>query len=165
MPEPMGASGCRDPDEERMVQWALRFVGYTARSEAEVRRRLEKAGCTDEMAERMIERLRRSGYLDDDRLARDWVESRSRSKRFGRARLRSELLRKGVAPEVADAALGQLAEGDELANLEALARQRLGSGNLSDPAVRRRLAGFLQRRGYDWERITEVFARLEPNVS
>src|SRR5207302_1426518 len=44
---------------------ALRFLGYRARSRAEVRRRLGRKGYEEEIIEHVIDRLTQGGLIDD----------------------------------------------------------------------------------------------------
>ena len=59
-----------------------------------------------------------------------------------------------------------VAEIDADAELQAaidLARRRVSPELFTDPAAKRRLAGYLQRRGYNWEIIQQVFAQVFAN--
>ena len=74
----------------------------------------------------------------------------------GRRRLKDELRQKGVDREVVEQALEE-AELDEYPAALELARKRLPSLRGDEPlAQRRRLAGFLQRRGYGWDVVGRV---------
>lgn len=146
--------------EETARQAALRYVDFAPRTAAQVRRRLLRDGHDDTVIDGVLEFLARAGLVDDERFSRDWVESRGTRKGLGRARLGAELRGKGVPRDTAEEALASLSPADELAAAAEAARKRLGSDSLSDPVVRRRLAGFLRRRGYDWETVARVMALL-----
>jgi regulatory protein len=145
-------------DEAREV--ALKYLDYAARTSVEVRRRLARSGFDEETMEAVVAELERAGLLDDARFSRDWVADRAGRKRLGRERLVAELRRKGVGREIAEAAVAGMDREAETTAARELARKRLGSDDPADSAVRRRLAAFLQRRGYDWETIEQVFSRL-----
>ena len=106
---------------------AERYIDYQPRTTAEVRRRLARTGLDSDVVEQVISDLESAGLLDDTRFSADWVESRSRSKKYGSKRLASELRAKGVGKEQTDAALEQLDPEAELSTALALARKRLGS--------------------------------------
>jgi regulatory protein len=150
-------------DYETARQIAIRYADYAARTTAEVRRRLERAEIPEEIIETVLADLERMGLLDDDRFSRDWVESRSRRKGLGPNRLTNELRQKGIDPEMAEQAAREVDPESRLEAALALARKRLRAENLADPAVKRRLAAFLQRRGHDWETIEKVFSILNAN--
>ncbi len=67
----------RDTDsEQKAVDRALNFIGYRPRSRKEIERNLERAGIDEALIEKVIERLQRQGYVDDEAFARYWVENR-----------------------------------------------------------------------------------------
>ena len=113
---------------------------YTTR---ELRQRLTKQFQPDEI-DPAIERLTELGYLDDSRWATEFVEARRH--RFGGRRLRQELARHGVARETVEVATGDL---DDAPAAITVARRRLPALRRLDPEQRkRRLYGYLQRRGF-----------------
>ena len=76
--------------------------------------------------------------------------------------LEQELRFKGVAPEVVRETLDETELDEDAAALE-LARDRLRRGadsHLEPEVQRRRLAGFLGRRGYDYDVVRRVMKRL-----
>lgn len=149
---------------------AVNYIDFAPRTVSEVRRRLAKAQYEEDVIEDVIADLLRAELLDDTKFSADWVESRSRSKRLGRTRLAAELRQKGVARDEVAQALADLDPASELAAALELARKRIPESErdeLNTPAERagaqRRLAGYLQRRGYKWEIIEQVFARIFAN--
>lgn len=146
----------RADEAARATNAALHFLGYRPRSEREVRDRLRRRGFSDEAIEAAVARLLDWRYLDDAEFARFWVENRAEHQPRGRRRLRAELRAKGVDADLVDQAIDE-AGGDEFPAALALARKRVTSLRGLDPLVqRRRLAGFLQRRGYDWDIVRSV---------
>jgi regulatory protein len=71
-----------------------------------------------------------------------------------------ELRRKGVAPELVEEALERIGEDKELEMALDLATRKLGGASVSDPESKRKLAGFLQRRGFHWDIVSRVLDRL-----
>lgn len=142
---------------------ALNLLAFRARSARELQRRLVQKGVTSERAERVIAKLREAGLIDDADFARQLARSKV-SAGASRRRLHQELFKRGVAREVADEAVDDVLEEenvDEVAVAERVARKRLPSLAGSDaPTRRRRLYGFLARRGHDSETIRVVMTRL-----
>jgi regulatory protein len=136
-----------------------RLLVIRPRSEAEVRQRLQRAGHSRETTDRVIERLRRTGDLDDGAFARAWVENRMTFRPRGAVMLRAELRRKGVAPGAIDNALSGLDESE--AAWIAAQRAARGWTHLEDDDRRRKVYAYLRRRGFDHETIRLVLRRLE----
>jgi regulatory protein len=145
---------------------ALRLLSYRARSVREMRDRLRQKKFPKEEIGTVIGELERAGLLDDQRFARMLIRDQMTLRPSGKAALRQKLLRHGVSRTIADEALQEvLTESSEETGAEQVARKyltaRVRPG--SDPLViRKRLAGFLTRRGYSWDMIKPLLARLLP---
>ena len=102
----------------------------------------------------------RPHYVDDADFARYWVENREANRPRGRRLLEQELRHKGVDREIVRTAI-DAAEPDEFAAALDLAHGKLRSyANLDPQVARRRLAGFLGRRGYGFDVIGPVLQRV-----
>jgi regulatory protein len=153
--DPLDAAAIADllsSDEiARAIEAALNFLAYRPRSEREVRDRLRRGAFNADTVDRVIARLYEWRYLDDADFARRWVENRTEQRPRGRRLLQQELRQKGIDAETAREVIAD-ADLDEAAAAEALARRRAPSYAGEDPAViRRRLAAYLARRGYDYD--------------
>jgi len=148
----------------RARQAALDLIAHRARTEGEVVRALARKGFPEDAAAAAVARMRELGYLDDVAYTSAFVRGRAASRGHGPSRLRADLLRRGVAPAVIDAALNELLDGDDL--LEAAthhARKRWARlASEDDPMKRRKkLTDFLARRGYDFDTIRQVVDTVE----
>ena len=143
---------------EAAYQKALGFLDYRPRSSADVRKNLEKHGYDTEVIEQVLERLRGSRLVDDEQFAHTWVENRSEFRPRGRRLLSNELRQKGLDDEAIDTALSELDE-EALATQAALKYQRKLHG-LPKPEFRRKLAGFVARRGFGYDVIAPVLERV-----
>ena len=112
-----------------------------------------------EAAQQVLDRLEAVGLVDDERLARDWVESRQERRHLSRSALRRELQAKGVDRDDIEAALEQVSRDDELRAARSLAGRRLDAmAGLGHDVKRRRVAGALGRRGFSSDVISRVLA-------
>jgi len=131
------------------VQTALRYLGYRARSEAELRRYLKQRGYLPAAIDAALSRLRSWNYLDDEAFARAWALARAQNRGHGPRRIDQELRSKGVGQALARAAVREaFAEVDESAEAKRLLARRFAAPALKDPRNRAKAAAFLQRRGY-----------------
>ena len=78
--------------------------------EADVRRKLAEWEQDDAAADRIVERLRAEGFVDDERFCRAFVEDKWRFNRWGRTKIRMALRMKGMDGAPADEALAMLRE-------------------------------------------------------
>lgn len=120
-----------------------------ARTRKELADKLAKREVPDEVATELLDRFTEVGLIDDSAYARQWVESRHRSRGLAPRALAQELRRKGVGDEEAKEALEQIDEDDERAAARALVDKKMRSmAGLDRQVATRRLAGMLARKGY-----------------
>ena len=136
---------------------AVRLLTRRPLSEGELCRRLEAQGHAAEDVASACRGLRQAGYLDDRRLATDFIVTRSERLGHGPERLVADLLRRGVRAEVARSAMQHAVErGDVVPRelLRARIRSRLteGSQHLSARDYAR-MYNALRRAGFDEESI------------
>lgn len=136
---------------------ALNLLAFRARSSRELARALERKGEEKAHVDWAIERLADQGLLDDAAFARSFARARVVDAKHSRRRVQQDLARKGVSRSLSDEAIDTVIEEegiDQLAIVEEAARKKLRSLSGLDPAVqRRRLYGFLARRGYELDDI------------
>jgi regulatory protein len=137
---------------------ALGFLDYRPRSHAEVEAYLARRKAPPAVTQTVIARLAAAGLVDDDAFARYWVENRESFRPRGRRSLRFELHRKGVPDTVVESATREIDEVESAYRAAQDRAQRLSS--LDYQVFRRRLGGFLQRRGFDYEVVKETVDRL-----
>jgi regulatory protein len=137
---------------QEVLDRALRFLETRPRSEREVRTRLLRDRPAPELVDRVIDRLRELGFVDDAAFARFWIENRERFSPRGNRALKSELFQKGLASQVI---AEQLEESvDETAGAREVAlRQAPRFAKLDQQTFRQKLYGYLARRGFDYEAI------------
>ncbi|WP_437571039.1 regulatory protein RecX [Sorangium sp. So ce542] len=138
--------------EQKTYERALRLLSFRARSARELEKRLIEKGEPPEHVATAIARLSANGLLDDARFAEAKARSGIVGKPRSRRRIEQDLARKGVARDVAEAAIRRVMadEGtDELAVAERAARKKLRSLSGLDPMEQRqKLYAFLARQGY-----------------
>jgi len=146
-------------EERSATAYALKILAGRDHSEAEMRRKLAVKGFSPVTADRVIEKLHRSGYLDDERFAFAWAESALRNGRGYGYRLKAELSRRGVVDDIIDHVLGRLAsEHDEMATLAGLMARKFAGfdSRHADDRQKRRVISYLQRRGFSLAAILRV---------
>ena len=148
---------------ELTYQVALRALSARARAGAELRRWLLDRYHHAKAVETALDRLALGGWLDDRRFALEYVARRARAGR-GPARLVTDLMARGVERATAETAVREaLAESgeDPERRAEALARRRAPHLSGLAPAVRRRrLLGYLARRGFRGPSVGLLVARV-----
>ena len=165
----MSANPANDPDPARTYTRALDMLTRAPQSVRDLRRRLLLNGEPEAAVDVTVERLTASGLLDDAAYARAFVRSKVSSQGFSRKRLRQELAKRGVAGDIADAAIVEVLHDenvDEAATIERVARKKLRTlQDVGEPTRSRRLFAYLARRGYGIDEVQAVMRRLRESTS
>lgn len=143
---------------ESAYQAALRYIALRPRSEKEVRQYLERRGLGREIVEGLLGRLSESGWVDDGAFAAFWVDNREAFRPKGRWALSAELRAKGVDGETIEAALAPLDEEESAQRAAEKVLRRYAA--LDGETFRRRLLGYLQRRGFALDVCRHTVERL-----
>lgn len=153
----------KEQDErQKAYEQALRYLSFRARSRQEMERHLSGKGYSPAVVTATIERLGDEGYLDDEDFARFWLENRERFRPRGQRALRYELRQKGIGDELIDSLLTDLDE-DELA-WTAVEGKVTQWQNLDEEAFKKKVLGFLSRRGFNYEVTYRIFERAWTQV-
>lgn len=149
----------KDSDErEAAYQRAIRFLNYRPRTENEIRKNLLKHNVPETVIDDVVQRLQRAGMLDDKRFADAWVENRADLHPRSRRALAYELKQRGVDQQLIQQSLAQV-DDDQAAYQAALRRSRKLQG-LDWQDFRKKMYGYLARRGFDYETSAPIVERV-----
>lgn len=135
---------------EVALQKSLHFLSYRVRSIEEVRKNLEKHEIPEAAIQSTLEKLQNAGLLNDHEFARTWIENRNTFRPRGRRALRMELRQKGLPESVIETTLEETTDEEALA-LTAARKQLRKLQGLDWMDFRKKMAGFLGRRGFPYE--------------
>jgi|AMFO01.1.fsa_nt_gi Uncharacterized protein conserved in bacteria len=128
---------------------AVRLLGPAPLTARQLTDRLRRRGFEAEVVTTVVTECVESGWVDDADYARRWLERR-REQGYGRARIRAELIQRGIEEEVAAAALAEEEVGAELAAARRAGARKIRSlGTIRDDRDRAKLARFLAARGFN----------------
>jgi regulatory protein len=140
---------------------AYRLLAVRDRTEHEIRVALDREGIrTPEVADTIVDTLRRQGYLDDGRLASHFVQYTAKHRPSGPHLIRRKLREAGVSEEIIEAQLREtLSPAREREIAEDLARKKLRGAGDREKAVRR-VHGFLARRGFSERTVNAICSAI-----
>jgi len=144
-----------EPDEKTERQTrkatgvAIRQLARRGMSRWELEQLLTKREIDPEVFGPELDRLEKLGVIDDASLAATLAFTQHSRKGLGRTVIEQDLKRRHIDPELIEAALEDIGEDDELERATELAVKRIGQlSSYDDETARRRLHGFLARKGY-----------------
>lgn len=149
--------------ESTPAQRALALLVRREHSRPELTRKLLARGIGVEEAAAAVEKMAAAGWQDDTRFACSLARTRA-ANGYGPLRIRAELNSHGLGGEslaAAFAALAETGEDDWPARARDLVQRRFGVSCASTPALQRRAADFLARRGFDGDSVRAAL-RVEP---
>ena len=139
---------------------AYRFLSERPRTVKEMTDRLAKEDLGTKSIEAVVADLTRSGYLDDEQFARLWAESRANNRPRGRRAVSAELRKLGVARETIEHVLDSYYPDDGDLVRKVAVRRADSLRHLDRATFRRRLAGYLSRRGFDYATVAPLLDEL-----
>jgi len=137
---------------------AIKYLDYRERSETEIRAHLNKRDINERVIEDVIDRLLRSGLVDDRRFAANWVENRLEFRPRGRRALFYELRQKGIAEEIIQDTLDPI--NDEELAYQAAIKKAKNYQSLEWDEFRKKMLGFLSRRGFSYNITSTILTRV-----
>ena len=137
-------------DYTRAIDLAYKAVATRERTVSELKTFLERKRIDPSAIEAAVEELTASGFLDDERYARQFAEDKRTLELWGGGRIARDLQRRGIEPQLVEAACSTQSRSDELETALVLLGERVtqlgGDDRARDKAWR-----LLVRRGYEAE--------------
>lgn len=127
--------------------------------------RLRTWGADADVAADIVARLVDEGYIDDDRYARAYCESKMLRAGWGRLKVLHQLRLKHLPHEAITKAIAAVDDEVYMALLEETARKKAQSLNTTDPAtLRHKVTAFLTQRGYTLDEINETLTNIKQKL-
>ncbi|MBR2641312.1 RecX family transcriptional regulator [Candidatus Saccharibacteria bacterium] len=132
---------------QRTLEWTL----LRPHSEREIydylKKKIYDKKLDKDLIERIIDRLKEKGYIDDEKFAQYYIENRFVKKGISRKRLKMELKKKGVNETLAEMVLGERSDVDEIKKIVQRKQKKYD---------KEKLIAYLCRQGFSYELVKEV---------
>ena len=145
-------------DEPEDPRPTLKAKIYT---KSEMERQLEREGFSADAIETSIAELIRSGHIRDRKYAENWIVRRQKSNPRGKTLLKHELVDRGIDKETAEQVIATVETEDETKVALQIAQKRAKQyKRLPTHVAKRRLHGFLARRGFGSDIVRQVLEQI-----
>lgn len=145
-------------EEQQAYQKSLHYLSYRNRSEAEIRRHLERKELSPSAINAALDRLKEQSLVNDLNFAQEWVENRNTFRPRGKKALSSELYQKGISREIIQEVLQDL---DERKLAMQLAQKKINRvKGLDREDFQKKLYGYLSRKGFHYGICKEIVREL-----
>jgi regulatory protein len=142
----------------RCFNAAIRYLGYRPRSEFEIRERLRQRGFSTDSIDSVIVRLKEQGLVDDAAFAQFWKDNRELFSPRSQWLIRLELRQKRVDEDIIERVVSTLDDEDSAYRAATSKARSLPCSDYQ--SSRRRLGGYLKRRGFSYGVISHTVERL-----
>lgn len=136
----------------------MRQLAMMDRSRAQLAEALARREVPDDVAEEVLQRFEEVGLIDDAHFADVLTRTRFNGKGASRRAITMELRRKGVAQDVAQAAVEQIDPDAELDVAIRLAEKKLRAGGGNPATLDQRAYSLLARRGFSPAQCSKALA-------
>lgn len=148
---------------------ALMTLQYTRKSSRDLRMKLIQKKFEPKLVDMAIAELQSMGLLDDAVYAESLARSKALSGKQGKMRIQQELRKRGINATQAQDAIEKVYEENDISEVDAvleLAQKKAASYRGIDVATqKRRLFGFLARRGYNAGIISDAMRKITFSTS
>lgn len=140
---------------------AFGYLAQRPRSIGDMQRHLDDLQFGEYEVYAVVERLKELGYLDDEKYARDFVQSRLATKPASRRKLQEQLAAHHIDRALIQAALQDIPEETETENAMQVAEKFFRQFEGLEPKEKKqRIYRRLIARGYDYEHVRSCLEQL-----
>ena len=140
--------------------YCLKLITIKDRTEKEIRTKLKEKNFDENTIEEEIEFLSNYGYINDNRYAQHFTSDAINIKKWGKSRIRTELLRRGVDRDVVDEVIEEAFSETDDDRLYTEMEKRFKNADFSNMKERTRIFNFYLRRGFSPDEIKGAMNRL-----
>jgi regulatory protein len=144
-------------------QKAFRLLGRRQHSTSELRTKLWQKDYDKSLIESVINDLNENGYLNDEDFIREFVAAKYKFKNWSSKRIKSELIKRGIAEKNIAPILSKMNISADVENAMIQAKKKyesLSKRKLEPKELRNKLAAFLFSKGFDYELIKDVCEKI-----
>ena len=140
--------------------YALYLIEFKDRTEKELRDKFKEKGYDENDIEDEIEFLKNYGYINDKRYAEHFTHDAINIKKWGKMRIRTELLKKGVDREIIDNTIDDAFFEVEDDLVFTQMQTRFKNSDFSNIKERTRIFNFFMRRGFSSDEIKGAMNKM-----
>jgi regulatory protein len=145
-------------------QKAFRLLQRRIHTSRELYIKLRQKFSDDLLIKNCLTELQQKGFINDKEFALAFISEKQKSKKWSKAKLRSELIKRGVSSEIISEVLNQTFDTErEIESAKELAEKKLSQIIKKENDKRKvyqKIIMYLQSKGYDYEMSSEVVRKI-----
>lgn len=150
-------------EQSKANNYALKLLSYRSKTSKEILKKMREKGYDQVTINNSVEFLEKLGYVNDRQYALNFVREKVNIKKLGRKRLEFELFKKGIDQDIVNDVISELVDtNEEYHRALEIGLKKLNSSYKNDDkqAQYRKLGGYLQRKGYNYDIVKKVLDEL-----
>lgn len=147
---------------EQALSKARNWCAKQERSHSEARTKLYRWGLKTRDVENILAELITSGFISEERFAKQYAGGKFRMKKWGRLKIVNHLKQKNVSEYCINKGMDEIGEKEYLQSLKNLLQKKAKSLKEKNPLIKKnKLARYLLGKGYEaelvWEKLNLLF--------
>lgn len=132
-------------------EYLIRLLGRRDHASFELKLKGMKKGYSSEILDQIISELEDKGYINNESFARKFAKDKFEFRKWGKSKIRTELLSKKIPPAVIEQTLSEVIDEDqEVIKIRELINKKKASLLRTEKEKRKKkIFDFLVRKGYD----------------
>ena len=145
-------------------QKAFQLLQRRIHTSRELYTKLRQKFSDDLLIKKCLTELQQKGFINDREFAVAFISEKQKSKKWSKAKLKSELIKRGVSNEIISEVLNQTFDTEkEIESAKELAEKKLSQIIKKENDKRKvfqKIMMYLQSKGYDYEMSSEVIKKI-----
>lgn len=145
-------------------QKAFRLLQRRIHTSRELYTKLRQKFSDDLLIKKCLTELQQKGFINDREFSLAFISEKQKSKKWSKAKLKSELIKRGVSNEIISEVLNQTFDTEkEIESAKELAEKKLSQIIKKENDKRKvfqKIMMYLQSKGYDYEMSSEVVRKI-----
>ena len=147
---------------QEALSYTMDLCSRQEKCSSEIRDKLAKFKLPGPQVEKVLQTLKKEGFIDESRYAGMFVRDKLRFNRWGKIKIRYMLVAKKIPEGVIDEAIGEIDDNTYAETLkEELIKKRRQIKDNNDFTVRNKLARFGQQRGFESRLIFQILDEMK----
>lgn len=150
-------------EQSKANNYALKLLSYRSKTSKEILKKMREKGYDQVTINNSVGFLEKLGYVNDRQYALNFVREKVNIQKLGRKRLEFELFKKGIDQDIVNDVISELVDtNEEYRRALEIGLKKLNSSYKNDDkqAQYRKLGGYLQRKGYNYDVVKKVLDEL-----
>ena len=146
---------------EKQLAKMRRWCAMQERCLVEVKIHCQAIGISDKNSDKIINRLKEEGFIDEERFAKLYAGGKFRNKKWGRARIIGELKARQIQDEIIKTGLSEIDEEEYRSRIAGMVEHKIAVTDRSNMMLfKHRLAKPAIAKGYEPELVMQIIDDL-----